>query len=423
MERYDAVIVGARVAGSPLAIELARGGWDVLILDRDEFPSDTLSTQGIWPNGLARLDDLGALELLKSRHEIRFLEHRFRVFEWEISGPFTPIGGHSLCTAPRRLVLDAALLDTAHAAGASARLGEKVTGLIGAGTDDDPVRGVVVESGEEIEARWVIGADGRASGVAGALGLAKREPLRGEMGMLFAYWGGLPETPYMHFHAEADGVISWGNAEDDVGLVILNCPPEHTRGGAEARTAAYLEGIRRFPATLEEAAIDAAERTSEVRVAPETMLRGYFRQATGPGWALVGDAGHFKHPSTAQGIGDALEGAHHLAKALLGRDPGLDAYEAQRDARAAEAYAWSFNFARFPRRGGGDAVFAGLQGDPEAAQDFRDVLSRQVDPRTQLFTPERLDRYDRAAVTQTGARSSRPSAWTAGSRPRPPRAR
>jgi hypothetical protein len=38
-------------------------------------------------------------------------------------------------------------------------------------------------------------------------------------------------------------------------------------------------------------------------------------------------------------------------------------------------------------------MFAGLEGDPEAAQDFRDVLSRMVDPRTQLFTPERLDRW------------------------------
>lgn len=393
MERYDAVIVGARCAGSPLAIELARGGWNVLLVDRDEFPSDTLSTQGIWPNGLALLDDLGALEPLRSRHRIRFIEHRFRVFDHEISGAFTPIAGHTLCTAPRRLVLDQALLDTALAAGAQARLGERVTGLVGGGTSADPVRGVITEAGETIESRWVIGADGRASAVAGALGLEKRDRLAGEMGMLFAYWGGLPETPYMHFHAEAAGVLSWGNCEDDVGLVILNCPAELTRGGAEARTAAYLEGIRRFPATLEEEWIDAAERTSEVRVAPETMLRGYFRPAAGPGWALVGDAGHFKHPSTAQGIGDALEGAHQLARALLGEDPELDAYESDRNARAAQAYDWSFNFARFPRRGRGEAVFAGLERDPEAAQDFRDVLSRLVDPRSELFTPERLERW------------------------------
>jgi flavin-dependent dehydrogenase len=399
MERHDAVIVGARCAGSPLATELARGGWDVLLIDRDAFPSDTLSTNGVWPNGLARLDALGALDLLCERHSIRFLEHRFRVFEHEISGPFTPIGGHRLCMGPRRRALDAVLLDTAIAAGAKARIGERVQGLVGAGTEDDPVRGVVTADGETIEARWVIGADGRASTVAGGLGLEKRETMRGEMGMIYAYWAGLPETPFMHFHAEADAVLSWGNAEDDTSLVILNCRPELTRGNTEARTAAYLEGIRDFPATLEPAWLDDAERASELFVVPETMLRGYFRQAAGPGWVLVGDAGHFKHPSTAQGIGDALEQAHHVAEALLGADPELEGYGSWRDRRAAEAYEWSFNFARFPRRGGGDAVFAGLERDPDAAQDFRDVLSRLVDPRSQLFTSERLDRWFAAAAS------------------------
>jgi 2-polyprenyl-6-methoxyphenol hydroxylase-like FAD-dependent oxidoreductase len=56
------------------------------------------------------------------------------------------------------------------------------------------------------------------------------------------------------------------------------------------------------------------------------MLRGYFRQANGPGWALIGDACHFKHPSTAQGIGDALAQAHYLAQALLTTEPNLAGY-------------------------------------------------------------------------------------------------
>ena len=60
-----------------------------------------------------------------------------------------------------------------------------------------------------------------------------------------------------------------------------------------------------------------------VRVVPETMLRGFFRPATGPGWALVGDAGHFKHPATAQGISDAIEQALHVADAVARSDPDL----------------------------------------------------------------------------------------------------
>lgn len=393
MERYDAVIIGARCAGSSLAIELARGGWSVLLIDRDEFPSDTLSTHGIWPNGLARLEALGVLEELSRRHRLHFGGLRWRVFDHEFAGTFTPVGDHRLCAAPRRMALDAALVDTALAAGAVGRFGQRATGVLGSGTIAAPVRGVVMEDGEQIEARWVIGADGRASMVSRALGLPKTDALRAEMAILFAYWRGLPDTLFLHFHAETHGVLSWGRCEDDVHLVIFNGRPEITRGGRDARERAYLDEIRCFPETLEPEWLDAAERVSEVRVAPETMLRGYFRQPTGPGWALIGDAGHFKHPSTAQGIGDALEQAHRVAQGLLGADPELSDYGRWRDQRAQEHYEWSFRFGRMPRREFAKPLYGALAGDEQAAQDFRDVFTRRVDPRSGLITPERRRRW------------------------------
>src|SRR6266567_662430 len=57
--RFDVVIVGARCAGAPLAILLARAGLRVCVLDRSRFPSDTPSTHGIQPAGVRMLDDLG----------------------------------------------------------------------------------------------------------------------------------------------------------------------------------------------------------------------------------------------------------------------------------------------------------------------------------------------------------------------------
>jgi 2-polyprenyl-6-methoxyphenol hydroxylase-like FAD-dependent oxidoreductase len=123
------------------------------------------------------------------------------------------------------------------------------------------------------------------------------------------------------------------------------------------------------------------------------MLRGYFRPAAGAGWALIGDAGHFKHPSTAQGIGDALEQAHHVAGALLGADPALSEYEGWRNRRAEQHYEWSFNFGRLPRRQFAEPLYAGIAHDERAAQDFRDVFTRRVDPRSQLLTAERRERW------------------------------
>ena len=56
---YDAIIVGARCAGSPTAMLLARKGYEVLLVDRADFPSDTLSTHYIHQTGVACLERWG----------------------------------------------------------------------------------------------------------------------------------------------------------------------------------------------------------------------------------------------------------------------------------------------------------------------------------------------------------------------------
>jgi flavin-dependent dehydrogenase len=76
MEERDAVIVGARCAGSTLAIALAQRGWDVLVVDRDTFPSDTISTHMMFPNTLARFEQLGVLDSLRDGHHLSSLAWR-----------------------------------------------------------------------------------------------------------------------------------------------------------------------------------------------------------------------------------------------------------------------------------------------------------------------------------------------------------
>jgi 2-polyprenyl-6-methoxyphenol hydroxylase-like FAD-dependent oxidoreductase len=395
---YDALIVGARCAGSPLAQRLAERGWSVLLVDRDPPPADTVSTHYLFPNTLARLEELGALDRIRARHRVNPVFHRARVLGYEIAGPFTPVGGFDRACGLTRPVLDLALLEAAIDAGAETRFGERVTGLLGSGSADDPVRGVALEGGDSVEAPWVFGADGRVSTVARLLGLEKRGSLAGDLGILYSYWRGLPPTEFLHIDALESLILTWGPCEDDVSILMVSGPKDFTRGSPEERRRRFLDGLGQFPESFDPAWLEAAEQVSGIRVTPETMMRGFFRDAAGPGWALVGDAGHFKHPATAQGISDAIEQAIHVADSLNGADGSLDGYERWPDERSDEHYEWSFEFGKLPRPEVSGPLFAGVATDPQAGQDFRDSFSRLVAPRGGVFTDQRLSRWFDLAV-------------------------
>jgi 2-polyprenyl-6-methoxyphenol hydroxylase-like FAD-dependent oxidoreductase len=392
MEEKDAVIVGARCAGSTLAIALAKRGWDVLVVDRDTFPSETVSTHFVYPNTVARFDQLGVLDRLRARHEVPFVANRVIGLGHEITGTFTPIDGFDKCIGPRRSALDQAIVDAALAAGADGRFGERVVELIGSGTEDDPVSGVVMENGDRVKARWVFGADGRGSTVAGKLGLDKERPQRGEIAFLFGYWSDIPDNGHMTLAVRENALGNRWAIEDGLTMLIAGGDADLTKGSTAERRHKYIETLRKLPELIEPEMLDRAKLVTDVTVAPESLMRGFFRKPTGPGWALLGDACHFKHPATAQGINDAVEQAIHIAEQLSAADGSLDAYEAWRDTRAAEHYDWSFAWGRFPRPERAEPLFRGWASEPDAGQDLRDTFSRRLEP-SELMTPERLSRW------------------------------
>jgi 2-polyprenyl-6-methoxyphenol hydroxylase-like FAD-dependent oxidoreductase len=398
---YDAIVVGARCAGAVLAARLAGAGWRVLLGDRAGFPSDTVSTHFLFPNTLDRLARLGVMDRLCAGHDIPPLLFSWRVLGHQVAGGFTPTGGYDRLACVRRITLDAALVDAALAAGAVGRFGTRVTGLVGGGRAGDPVGGVVLAGGEVVRARWVVGADGRGSTVARALGLRRERELAGEFALLFAYWTGLPPSEWFRTDVRQDSSLTCCPCEDGVHLVVLAGRPQVARGD---RLATYLAGIRRFPATLNPRLLDRAELASRLLVAPEPALRGYFRQASWPGWALVGDAGHFKHPATGQGIGDAVEQAWFVADALLGADPELATYQRWRDGRAAEHYEWSYRAAHWPVPERVKPLFAGLTADPLASQEWRDLFTRRTRP-SEVYTAERLAAWTGRRRQPEGARN------------------
>jgi flavin-dependent dehydrogenase len=400
MEEKDAVIVGARCAGSTLAIALAERGWDVALIDRDTFPSDTISTHMMFPNTLARFERLGVLDRLRSRHRLSSLGWRVVGLGHGTTGAFTPIEGFDRGTSVRRIVLDQALVDAAIDAGADGRFGERVVDLIGSGTDEDPVAGVVLEGGGEIRAKWVFGADGRASTVAGRLGIEKERRQQGEIAFIWAYWNGIPDDGFATTDIQEDAILIRWAVEDGLTMLTATGADEFTHGSSKDRLGNYFQVLRRFPDSIPAGQLESGEMVSDLVVAPESLMRGYYRKPTGPGWALLGDAMHFKHPGTAQGIGDAVEQALYVADQLSRLDPSLDGYEAWNEERSAEHYDWSFAWGRFPRPEKSAPLYRAWASEPDAGQDLRDILTRRTKP-SELMTPQRMARWFAEAPART----------------------
>ena len=118
---YDAIVVGARCAGSPTAMLLARKGYRVLLLDKAGFPSDTLSTHYIHQPGIARLKQWGLLDKVVASNCPPIRQQRSDVGPFALVGTPPPADGVTEGYAPRRTLLDQILVDGAVAAGAELR--------------------------------------------------------------------------------------------------------------------------------------------------------------------------------------------------------------------------------------------------------------------------------------------------------------
>ena len=128
---YDAIIVGARCAGSPTALLLARRGYKVLLLDRATFPSDMpLSTHYVHQTGTARLKRWGLLDKLAASNCPPITRNYFDYGAFTLTGSPPPAEGVQEAYAPRRKALDPILVEAAAAAGAELRQGFSVQELV-----------------------------------------------------------------------------------------------------------------------------------------------------------------------------------------------------------------------------------------------------------------------------------------------------
>jgi 2-polyprenyl-6-methoxyphenol hydroxylase-like FAD-dependent oxidoreductase len=379
---YDAIIVGARCAGSPLAMLLARKGYKVLLTDKASFPSDIISTHYIHQPGAARLKRWGLLDAVMSSNCPPIKGLLFDLGPFALEGSAPSVGGVLEALCPRRTVLDKILLDAAAAAGAEVRERFYVRDVI---RDGDRVAGIRAETatGHSLveQARVVVGADGQRSVIARACGAAEYQVRPAASCNYYTYFSDVPCSACELYNRDRC-LIGLFPTNDDLTLLVESFPIHdfhEQRGNLEAH---YFRLLTQVPELSER--VRGGRR--EARFAGTTDLPGFFRKSSGPGWALAGDAGYHKHPVTAQGISDAFRDADELAAAidagLSGAGPleeSLADYARRRDESVMPMYELTCEMATLdPPSLEMQHRFAAMRGDQEAISRFLGMLAGSV---------------------------------------------
>ena len=386
---YDAIIVGTRVAGSPTAMLLARRGYRVLAVDHATFPSDTLSTHVIHAPGVAALQRWTLLDRVIATGSPPITGYRFDFGPFKISGTTTPVDGINVAYAPRRTVLDKILVDAAREAGVEVREAYNVDEVL---VEDGTVVGI--RSGDqEDRARIVIGADGRNSSVAKAVGAEEYATKPRLQYSYFTYFSGLPTSTF-ECYVRPDRGFACAPTND--GLTMLVC------GWPYAEARAYKADVEaNFMATMALVPEFAARLRNAKREAPFLggAVPAWFRKPYGDGWALVGDAGYNKDPITAQGITDAFLDAERCTDAIdrwlrEGKpyNDAMSAWHQERDAKAMPIYEFTAQLATLelppPEM---QQLLGAMVGNQEAMDGFASVLSGAVSP-VDFFSEENVGR-------------------------------
>ncbi|MBK8137927.1 MAG: NAD(P)/FAD-dependent oxidoreductase [Chloroflexi bacterium] len=322
MSDYQVVIIGGRPAGASLAIRLGRLNIRTLLVDKMTFPSlpAVPSSPIIYSQHMQVLEELGITE-----NELFHADGRIDAFVVNFVGHFheaIPMSvaeaKHSYAYGADRTKFDTAIWE--HAGkydSVTTRSGFSVTGVLKENGRVVGIKGQSERGKEEtIHADLVVGADGRFSFAAQQFEAATLEEHNQHI--------------TNSYHAEweniGDGFVPHSGTMYNTGKgwLVLMIPIDTRKYivGTYARPGAnknekrveegYLEALQSIPAVW--ARLKDAQRTTPV--VGVKGIRNGIRQPVGDGWALVGDAFHYKDPLDGQGIYDALLEAKSLAEAI-----------------------------------------------------------------------------------------------------------
>jgi 2-polyprenyl-6-methoxyphenol hydroxylase-like FAD-dependent oxidoreductase len=396
---YDVIVVGARCAGAPVAMLLARKGYKALLVDRATFPSDTLSTHVVQPWGVARLARWGLLDRLVASGCPPTHTYVFNFGPLVISGsPGTAESPVMYC--PRRTVLDKLLVDAAVAAGAELREGFAVDEVL---ISDGRVAGIRGhgQGGTSVTERapLIIGADGRHSLVARAV----TPEVYNDRGTLqagyYAYWSNLPMDGRFDIHIGDRRGFGAADTHDGLTMVVGGWPFAEFETNKHDHERHYMAMFDQAPAFRDR--LRAARRESKVFGA---ATPNFFRKPYGPGWALVGDAGYIKDPITAQGISDAFRDAELVTDAIdawrsgtASFEAAMAAFQSARDAQSLPMYDFTCQLATLePPPPETVTLLGAVRGNQHAMDQFCRVNAGTLPP-PEFFAPSNIARIFAAA--------------------------
>ncbi len=382
-QAYDAIVVGARCAGSTTAMLLARKGYRVLVVDRATFPSDTISTHVVQPRAVAALARWRLLGRLTATGCPPIHTYTFDFGPVMLSGtPGTPESPVAYC--PRRTVLDKLLVDAAIEAGADVREGFVVEELL---ADEGRIVGIKGRSKGATtiteRAQVVVGADGRYSLVAEVVRPEQYNEKPPLLAVYYTYWSDLPMDGRFETYIRPNRGFAAAPTHDGLTLTVGGWPY------AEFET--NKKDIERNLLNIFDSAPEFATRMrGATRRAPfaGAAVANFFRKPYGPGWALVGDAGYNKDAITAQGISDAFEDAERCADALdqsfTGArtfDDSMGKYQRDRDEHALPMYEFTCQLATMqPPPPEMQQMIGAIHGNQKAMDAFAQMNAGTISP-------------------------------------------
>lgn len=321
---FDAIIVGARVAGSAAAIFLARAGRRVLLIDKDAFPSDRLSTHIVLGGGTKVLERMSVLEMLERLGGVRFARMRAIGPDFDYCGELARDGADDRGLCLGRVLMDAAMIDAARSfKGVTFRDRLRVIDLR---IEDGAVMGIRGEDASGVHefcAPLTIGADGMHSSVARIaserIGAFKRIDVPCARAYYYAYFEGVPRKQL------GDELVTEFESAPGAGNLVCRCENGLTVA-ATAFDAAEMQTFRTGLASNLRRHLDRSFAVGKLlegatmvgRVFSSGLLNNTCRDPVAGGAILLGDAGLHVDPLFGQGHSLALMSASIVGELAAG---------------------------------------------------------------------------------------------------------